>query len=114
MGILLTICPFVDGVVVRRGHVVVGVFPVKVHGVLQVDEHRISDGAFAPAVATNTSMAVQILPFLLVVPLLVAIPPAILFERGVVGSVPQVHSWHAVSRTSSLAARGNVLKLTNL
>jgi hypothetical protein len=92
MGVLLTVCPFVDGVVVCCGHIVVCVFPVEVHGVFQIDEHRIRDGSFAPAVAADTSMAVEILPFLLVVPLLVAVPPAILLKRGVVGSVPQMHS----------------------
>ena len=75
-----------------RGRVGVGVFPVEVHSVLQIDKHGIGDGAFAPAVAANTSMAVQVLPVLLVVPLLVSVPPAILLERVVVGSVPQVHS----------------------
>ena len=87
----LTICPFVDGVVVCCGHVVVGVFPVEVHSVLQIDEHRVSDGSSAPAITTDTSVAVEILPFYLVVPLLVAISPTILLKRGVVGSVPQMH-----------------------
>ena len=92
MSVLLTIRPFVDRMVVRRSHVAVGIFPVEIHSVLQINEHCIRDGAFAPAVATNTSMAVEILPFLLVVPLLISVPPAVLFERGVVGRVPQVHS----------------------
>lgn len=89
---LLTVGPFVDGVIVRRGHVRVGVFPVEVHGILQIDKHSVRDSSFAPAVATDTSMAVEVLPVLLVIPLLVSVPPTILLERGVVGSVPQVHS----------------------
>ena len=111
-GCQLTIRPFIDRVVVRRSHVAVGVFPVKVDGVLQIDEHSISDGAFAPAVATNPSMAVEILPFLLVVPLLITVPPAILLERGVVGSVPQVHTYTIVSRVE--VSTSNSTELTNL
>ena len=90
---LLTVGPFVDGVIVRRGHVRVGVFPVEVHGILQIDKHSVRDSSFAPAVATDTSMAIEILPFFLVVPLFISIPPTILFESRVVGSVPQVHSY---------------------
>ncbi len=86
--VLLTICPFIDGMVIRRGHVRVGVFPVEVHSVLQIDKHGVRDGAFAPAVTTNTCMAVEILPVLLVVPLLISVPPAILLEGCVVRSVP--------------------------
>lgn len=95
---MLTIGPFVDGMVVRRGHVVVRIFPIKVYRVLQIDEHCISDGSFAPTVASDTGMAIEILPFFLVVPLFISVSPAILFESRVVGSVPQVHSWNIISR----------------
>lgn len=88
---LLTICPRIDRMIFRRSHVGVRVFPVEVDGVVQVDKHHVGDGAFAPTVATDTSMAIEISPVLLLIPFLVAVPPTELLERRVVRSIPQVH-----------------------
>ena len=102
---MLTIRPLIDGMRVSRSHIGVGVFPIEVHSVLEIDKHGICDRAFSPAVAANASVAVEVLPVLLITPLVVSIPPAILLECGIVRSVPQVHSYAIVSRVECLRLR---------
>jgi hypothetical protein len=87
----------------RRRRVRVRVFPVEADSVEQVDKHHVGDCAFSPAVAANSSMAVEVLPVLLFRPFFIAVPPADLLERRVVRGVPQMHAWEMVSLSSRTA-----------
>jgi hypothetical protein len=60
--------------------------------VVGIDHHRIRDSARTPCITPDAGMSIFVRPFVLLLPIVEAISPAVLLEGSRIRGIPEMHS----------------------